>query len=361
VKAHFQPHVKNLRVWRKQSHGDVLNLASNEFVHPVVDRIARDVLAGLDARTVTGYPFHGGLVERLAAHTGVRGDQLMITAGSDDAIKILADALFRTTGRLVLQEPNYELVRQYALLRLVAVTPVATREDRRFHLEDFRAAIARTGPACVYLSNPNGPLGTCLTLDELHALAGCCADAGCLLFVDEAYVPYNGFDHAPLLDAHDCVVLVRSFSKSYGVPGARLGVVMAHPDVIKYLRPWQGANPVSGMTAAVMLGFLDRAPELAAARQEIVETRDWFARAVVAALPSWTALPSHANFVNFTTDETPATWARWLLERGIRVRAMDYGCLRVTIADRRRMDRLLDLLVAAHHTTDREVGRSSLR
>lgn len=361
MKAHFQPHVEDLRVWRKQDHGGVLNLGSNEFVHPVVDEIARDVLARVDTRTITAYPFHGGLVERLAAHTGVSGDRMMITAGSDDAIKILADALFRTTGRLVLQEPNYELVRQYALLRQVAVTPVTTREDRRFHLDDFRAAIARTGPACVYLSNPNGPLGACFPLAQLHILAGWCAGAGSLLFVDEAYVPYNGFDHTPLLAAHDCVVLVRSFSKSYGVPGARLAAVLAHPAVIGYLRPWQGANPVSGMAAAVMHGFLDRAPELAAARQEIVDTRDWFARAVVAALPSWAALPSHANFVNFTTDATPDAWARRLLERGIRVKAMDYGCLRVTVADRRRMDRVLELLVAAHHTTDREVGRSSLR
>lgn len=348
---HFQPHVRGLRVWRKQPKGDVLNLSSNEFVHPVVDALAREVLATLPPRGVTAYPFHGGLVERLAGLAGVPSDRVLIAAGSDDAIKIIADALFRTTGRLVLQEPNYELVRQYAMLRRVDVLAVPPGPDRRFSLADLRPVIRGAAPASVYLSNPNGPLGTCFTLEEMARLAGWCAEAGSLLFIDEAYVPYNGFDHATLL-GNDHVVLVRSLSKSYGIAGARLAVVLAHPTVIEYLRPWQSANPVSGMAAAIMAGFLDHADEIAAARKEIIETRDWFARAVVEAVPSWRTLPAHGNFVNIVADD-PDALAERMLARGIRVKSMDRvigmaGCLKVTIPDRARMERVLAALVAAH-------------
>ncbi len=348
---HFQPHVRGLPVWRKQPKGSSLNLSSNEFVHPAVDAVARDVLASLATRTVTAYPFHGTLVDRLADVVGVPSEHLMVAAGSDDAIKIIADGLFRSTGRLVLQEPNYELVRQYAALRGVDVVGVPPGPDRDSQMADLDAALAGRAPASVYVANPNGPLGTCFSLAEMATLADRCRAGGHLLFVDEAYVPYNGFDHTSLVRGRDNVVLVRSFSKSYGIAGARLAVVAAEPAVIDYLRPWQSANPVSGMTAAIMAAFLDRADEIAVARQEIIDTRRWFADEVVAAIPAWRALPAHANFVNFVVDTDPRELAARMLTRRIRVKSMDglpglAGCLRLTIADRARMETVLAALVA---------------
>jgi histidinol-phosphate aminotransferase len=314
--------------------------------------VAAEVLATLPARTVAAYPFHGPLVERLAELAGLPSDQVMITAGSDDAVKIIAEALFGTTGRLVLQEPNYELVRQYARLRRVDVLGVPPGPDRRFRLDDLRPVLTRAAPASVYVANPNGPLGTRFTLEEMATLAGWCSDTGNLLFVDEAYVAYHGFDHVSMLRGHEHVVLVRSLSKSHGIPGARLGILLAHPAVIEYLRPWQSANPVTGMTAPIMTGFLAHAGELSAARQEIIETRDWFARAVTAAVPSWRALPAHGNFVNIVVED-PDALAESLLAHGIRVKSMDRttamaGCLKITITDRVRMERVLETLVAAH-------------
>jgi histidinol-phosphate aminotransferase len=357
----LEPHIQHAAFavdpWVKQRKVG-LNLASNEFVHPVVDQLVEEAMRSLPARRISAYADPQELVEVLAGRLGLPVGRVLVTAGSDDAIRCLAAAVFRSTGRLVLQEPNYDLVRKYAELNGVAVHGVGlARGAYRFEIAsivDTVRHVERDGPAVAYVSNPNGPVGSCFPLTEMRELADHCADRGHLLVVDEAYVPYNGFDHLALLHAARPVVLVRSFSKSLGTAGGRVGMVAADEELIAYLRRWYPMNPLSGPAIHLMRFLLEHEVELAAARAEIVDTRDWFAAEIAGAIEGWTAVPSDTNFVNFDVGD-PALAdevAARLRARAVHVRPMRAvpgleRCLRVTVADRATMERVVEELVTA--------------
>jgi histidinol-phosphate aminotransferase len=346
VSAHLRSEVLRIPRRRQNRRAGMLNLWSNELIHPRVRQLVADALSGCDAAAAQFYPRHADLVDVLAAHLGVEAEQLLAFAGSDNAIKVVLEALAATSGVLVLQQPGYE--QHYHTLYDLRTIAVDYR-DRAFHVADFARALPER-PCTVLLSNPNGPTGACLPLDEVAWLARRCADGGHLLVIDEAYVGYNGFDHVPLLAAFDNVLLIRSLSKSFGVAGLRVACVVGSPAVIDYLARWNGTNPLSGVSIAVVRYLVDHADELARVRREIVETRAWFSAAVAVAR-AWTPLPSAANFVNFETPSSAAAVqaAAALAERGILARPMTTvpplaRCVRFTIADRATMEGVLSAL-----------------
>ncbi|WP_437620391.1 pyridoxal phosphate-dependent aminotransferase [Sorangium sp. So ce1151] len=344
---HFLPHALTVPRRARVRKDGYLNLANNEFVHPALEALLAEGLAQVTPETARAYPHHPDLIEDLARHFGLDRSQVLISAGSDDAIKTVTEALFATTGRLILQVPNYE--QHYAALRDVEVTPVPVGAEvpHGFTVAQFRRVLDAAPPSSVMISNPNSPVGFGFSLDEVAALAACCAARGHVLVVDEAYVPYGGFDHLALLRSFDNVVLIRSLSKSFGIAGLRAGLVATSAAIADYLARWNMHNPVSGATMVVVRHLLANAARIAAAQAEIVACRGKLVERLRALFPQWSAVPSCANFVNFDTGDprTPDAVADALRRRKILIRSMSgvpelSTCVRFTIADAATMERV---------------------
>ena len=348
---HLREHVSRLPVRRRVSKDGYVNLANNEFLHPALEPLFREALSHVSAETVRTYPHHPDLVRDLTEHYRLPPDSLLVSAGSDDAIKMVMDAVAATSGRLILQVPNYE--QQYHLLRGLEIVkiPFEGAPRWRFTLAHFEAAFSSTPPSTVLISNPNGPTGFCFDLDQVRGLAERAWQHGHLLVVDEAYVPYNGFDHTPLISEFPNVVLIRSLSKSLGVAGLRAGFVAAPAPIAGYLARWNSQNPVSHITVVLVRFLLSRSAVIDSARDEIIACREWFVERMSVRFPQWTAVPSRANFVNFDTGNpfVPRQVVEHLQSRGILVRSMESvpalaQSVRFTIADRATMDRVLEAL-----------------
>jgi histidinol-phosphate aminotransferase len=272
-----------------------------------------------------------------------------LSAGSDHAIKLVADAIVATSGRVIVQAPAYEqyYVELYGAQR-TNVTYGHVDVDS-YSLTQFELALQAVGSPCtVFVTNPHSPTGFCFSLDEMRCVAALCARAHAVLVIDEAYVPYNGFDHTQLVAESDHVVLIRSFSKSLGLAGLRLAVVIARRPIIEYLQRWNTANAVSGVALHVARCLLAKRETMEAIRSDIVAARDHFVACVSECCPLWRALPSAGNFVNVKTGSraTAATVVSCLMGRGLLLRCMNEvagleGCIRATIADSARMSGVL--------------------
>jgi len=346
---------------RRTRKDGYLNLANNELVHRALAPLLDEVLRSIPPEAARAYAHPPDLVDAIAAHLGVPADRLLVTAGSDAAIHLIFDALFSTAGRVVVPTPHYE--QHYSRLRGALEIPIPFRPypEARFVLDDFLSAVDRGPPAPVMLSNPSGPTGACFSLAEMTALADATLARGRLLVIDEAYVAFNAFDHLALLDTHENVVVVRSFSKAFGVAGLRVGVVAAAPRAIDYLARWNSASTVSGVSAAVVRALLARGAEVARIRADVVAARGFFAAEVERLVPAWRALPSAANFVNFDTGDAdaPDLVAAAMRDRGVLIRSMRgvpllERCVRFTIGDRETMRSVLDHLASVARTELRQ-------
>lgn len=284
-------------------------------MHPTVTRLLLEATVSCPSSAARSYPFYPEFIQHVAGHFGVDQSSVLISAGSDDALKCLIESLATTSKRLIIQDPTYEEMALYARLRNILIQRVeyGSHEPKAFALSSILDLLDRSLPAVVIISNPNGPTGYCLTKPQVSMLAESCRDHNHLLVIDEAYVPYNGFDHLDLLSNFDNVVIVRSFSKSYGLAGGRLCFIASSQFLTQYIARWQTQNAVSGITMWIARYLLEHESELHQARLDIINTRDWFAGHVVKLFPSWQIHPSQANFVNFDTGD-PHTAAAVVLE-----------------------------------------------
>jgi len=198
------------------------------------------------------------LMEALARLHGVTPEQVVLGCGSGEILK-MADAAFLAPGRkVVAAEPTFEAVLEYAKATQAEAVKVPLTADYRHDLPRMLAACdSRTG--LVYVCNPNNPTGTIVTGDELQAFLHK-APKQAVVLVDEAY---HHFVEDPryrsaqeLLSLHDNVVLVRTFSKIYGLAGMRLGYAVASKERALALRGqqiWSNANIAVLDAALVML------------------------------------------------------------------------------------------------------------
>lgn len=253
---------------------------------------------------------HGGypeLVEALAEYAGVRPENIVLGNGSDELI-LLCARLFAAPGERVAiaQEPTYPLYRVAAGLA--------------------GAEVSEQSPSITFQCRPNNPSGA---LEEL--------DARRPLVVDEAYYEYSGSTAVSEIDSG--VIILRTFSKAFGLAGARVGYAIAATDAAEELRRRQAPLPLGSPSVALALAALADPPDV---RPELDERER--CRAALDEL-GLSPLPSSANFL-FVPTERAGTIAEALLSDGIVVRVFQNG-FRFSVRDREDDDLLLDSLARA--------------
>ena len=268
---------------------------------------------------VNMYPHGGyaGIDEAIAAYAGVEPENVVLGAGADDLLLLCARAFARPGDTVAIpQEPTYPLFRVAAELA--------------------GAEVGGASPVLTYCCRPGNPFGDLPPLPEARPLV-----------VDEAYYEYSGGETAVgLLD--DGVVVVRTFSKAFGLAGARIGYLLAEAELAEELRARQSPAPVSTLSVALALAALRTPPDVA----PVLEERERLTGELSAL--GFEPLPSSANFVFVPTGEAERI-ADDLLASGCVVRVTGGG-IRITVRDREDDD----LLLAAFRG-EREPGRRRAR
>ncbi|MBC7792255.1 MAG: histidinol-phosphate aminotransferase family protein, partial [Clostridia bacterium] len=222
------------------------------------------------------YPKSKDLEAALAERFGVAPECVLVTAGADEAIDRVCRAFLSRERTAVVTMPTFEMIGHYAKLAGAKVVEVPWLHGE-FPLP---ALITAAGDSSVrFVCNPNNPTGFAAPVSDLVKLARATPDA--LLLVDCAYVEFAREDPTRALLTLPNVVVARTFSKAWGIPGARVGYVLGDPAVIAALRlaggPYTVARP-SLVLALARLRFGE--PEMhdyvARARSEVERLKECF-------------------------------------------------------------------------------------
>ena len=190
------------------------------------------------------YPDMYALASLFAQQQGIAEENVGVFAGSMAALRYAVLAFTSQTRGLVMATPSYEVPRQAAESNKVAVREVDL--DMR-HAHDVPAMLAADPQAgMLYLCNPNNPTGT-LTPTEAIRQALANKPEGSVLVVDEAYIDYcDAPSCVSWIKDHDDLLVLRTFSKIYGMAGARLGLAIGHPALLERLAVFGGDNVPAG-------------------------------------------------------------------------------------------------------------------
>ena len=335
VTARLRPELADLPAYTPgRTVPGAIKLASNETVQGPLPSVREAIAAATD--TINRYPDNGHLAlkEQLSEHLAEDGEfgpeRIAVGCGSVSLCQQLIQITCSVGDEVVFGWRSFEV---YPLqVRVAGATPVQVPlREETFDLDAMLAAITdRT--RLIFVCNPNNPTSTVVDPDELASFVSA-VPSDILVVIDEAYVEYirDGLrpDSLGLADHYSNVVVLRTFSKAYGLAGLRVGYAVGDPQVITALGKVYVPFTASTISQAAAIASLQAADELLARTDAVVAER----RRVSAELADlgYSFPPSQANFVWLPLGTRTAEFARAAADAKVLVRPYGDDGARVTI------------------------------
>ena len=297
-------------------------------------------LAKLTAKEVAMYPEYRESTKRLARIFRVRPEELLLTNGGDDALRVFFDTFVDPGNRILICEPTFPMYRYYAEIAGARIHALPYGHAMEFPLEEVIAALHKK-PRVLFIANPNNPTGSLLDAKGLLRILH--AATRTVVVMDEAYAEFSGFTAVPWVRRYPQLFVTRTFSKVAGLAALRLGVVIASQRSLAFLRRAMPPFPVN-LAALVAASAAARNP--ATMRRYVTEVkrlRAWFASELrKLGVKSY---PSGGNFLLASFGPMGPALFRKLEKRGIllrdRSKDMGPGFARITIGTSSEMQLLL--------------------
>jgi histidinol-phosphate aminotransferase len=294
----------------------LLRLDSNEGVLPPQALLAE--LAGADPELLRRYPEVAALEAALATRLAVEPERVIVTAGADEAIDRACRAFLEPGHTLLLPDPCFDMFDRCAALAGGTLVRVPWRAGA-FPVDAFVERLdGRT--AVVVVVSPNNPTGAVATLAQVRRLAAAAPNA--LLVLDHVYVEYADEDLTPGVANLPNVLVLRTFSKAWGLAGCRVGYAVGSPYVIGVLRAAGGPYSVAAPSIALARAQLERGEDGLRAHVGRIRTERGLlaARLAAAGGGGLEPQPSQANFVLVECGARAQSIRASLAGRGVVVR-----------------------------------------
>jgi histidinol-phosphate aminotransferase len=341
-----RPEIRTLQPYSsarmEASEGQIMLNANESAWEPMGD-------AGLGCNRYPD-PQPEALLQALAALYGINREQLFVGRGSDEAIDLLVRAFCRAgQDAILIQPPTFGMYAVSARIQNAAVIEVPLTERFTVDVQALLSAVT-SSVKLVFLCTPNNPSGKSIPRKDIEHIAKALIGKA-LLVVDEAYVEFSDEGSvADLINRYENLAVLRTLSKAWALAGARIGSLLANPDVIALIRRIMPPYPLPLPCVAAALSELAPSGQ-AAARENVAIVREQRAvmRAALSRVPGVReVLSSDANFLAVRFDDAGTIYQR-LLKAGIVVRDVRRypklgDALRITLGTPEENARVLTVL-----------------
>ncbi len=278
-------------------------------------------------------PRQQALKNEIGKYQKISDDRIFLGNGSDEAIDLLIRAVCEPgQDAILIFPPTYGMYKVCADINNVSVRQIPLQND--FTLPT-RGAADLNDPAIkiIFLCSPNNPTGNIFAADAILPLL---QNQNRLVVVDEAYIDFSGTPGMlGFLSEHDNLVILQTFSKSWGLAGIRLGTAFAHPDVIDLLNKIKYPYNINILTQEKAREALRHPGALTDFVEQILAQRAYLEKALEKLQNVEHIFPSQANFLLVRFKDAPAIF-KHLIEHNVIVRDRSRAvhcenCLRITV------------------------------
>ncbi|MCD2440908.1 histidinol-phosphate transaminase [Agromyces sp. SYSU K20354] len=342
----LRPEIAALPAYRqgRPAPADGFKLSSNENPHEPLPGVEAAVAAS--AHEIHRYPDATALAvrERIAGRFGVTADEVIVGAGSVSLIAQFISAAAAAGDEVVYSWRSFEAYPGLVTVAGATSVRVPNRADHSHDLEAMAAAITdRT--RVVIVCSPNNPTGTVVTADEFERFMAA-VPGDLLVLLDEAYIEFvrdeASVDGRTLIGRYPNLIVLRTFSKAYGLAGLRVGYAIGPVAILDAARSTAIPLSVTAASSAGAIASLDAEAELLARVDVIVERRDRVRAALIA--QGWPIPQAQGNFVWLPTGDATSAVAERLFDAGLVTRAFPPEGIRVSVGEEESVEILLRIL-----------------
>jgi histidinol-phosphate aminotransferase len=325
-----------------EGRADKLRLDFNENTAGCSPAVLR-ALAKLTPKLLSMYPEYESGTRRLARHFQVAPEELLLTNGGDDALRLFFDAFVDAGSSVVICEPTFPMYRYWGEVAGAKIEAQRYGPAMEFPLDGVLQALT-TRPRVLFVCNPNNPTGTLLQKSVIETVLKAATHTAVVL--DEAYAEFSGVTVVPWINQYPQLFVARTFSKAAGLAGLRLGAVIACAESLAILRRATAPFPVNVAALAAAEAAVGDSRTRKLYVKNILRTRAWFEKQLHSM--NVKTYPSAGNFLLADFGAGGSEMCAQLQEKGVllRDRAKDIGpgFVRISIGTQKEMERLLKLI-----------------
>ena len=293
-------------------------------------------------------PLQWELKQKISAYKGVAPDHIFLGNGSDEAI----DLIFRTfctpgVDEVAAISPSYGMYEVCADINNIRYNAIPLEEGYLFNAENFLQSVYSPCTKVIFICSPNNPTGNLLPVAEIRKVLDMFPG---IVVVDEAYIDFApaGSSVVSLLDEYPRLIILNTFSKAWASAGIRLGMALAHPEIIGIFNKVKYPYNVNILTQRAAMEQLEHMNDIRNWVEEALRERARMMQEVASLPICHQVYPSDANFFLARMTDACAIYDA-LVNQGIIVRnrhriAMCENCLRITIGTPAENDELLAAL-----------------
>lgn len=286
------------------------------------------------------------LREAIADYCGVRSENVLVASGSDELIKMIIDAFVDKGEYVLCPSPSFSMYSIYTKIGGGIPKEVKLKDAYRYDIDDFLEAGDRYDAKVVFICNPNNPTGTVMDKADIEYII---KNFDGIVVIDEAYFEFYGETMMDSILKYENAIILRTFSKAFGLAGLRVGYLVANKaliDGIYMIKSPYNINTFSQLAALELLNNLDEVEDRVS---YIVSERDRMYRELKA-FDTLDVIPSKANFLLIRLDDSMYVYER-LVEKGILVRNFSQddilsNCIRVSIGAKHENTKFLEALIS---------------
>jgi len=271
--------------WVKQDHRLLSNLwlDKNECADPEMNRIVLKSLSEVSSEAIFSYPDLDTLYGKIAKFSNVQPHNILITAGSDGAIRACFELCIEPGDKVVLSRPTFAMYNIYSKIYGAEVTWLDYEKSPGgpiLEAEKIISVIKNQKPKMVCLPNPDSPTGTVFSLLELRKIIDAAQFVGALIIIDEAYHPLYKETVVPWINEYNNLVVVRSFSKAWGAAGLRVGYAISNKNLVLFLHKQRPMYEIGNVSAKAIENLLEYEDEMMLSVKRINDGKDYFQKSV---------------------------------------------------------------------------------
>jgi len=340
-----------LKIYRtppnKKDRLKFLRLDKNEDNVCLPKGILQKILSKVTPDFIASYPQIYPLYKSLSKWLGVSENNLLVTAGSDAAIKAAFEAFVGPGDEVVIPCPTFAMFEVYSKIFQAKLKRVVYEKDLSLSMEKILKSIS-SKTKLVALPNPNSPTGTIVGRSDILNLLKRAKSKGAAVLIDEAYNPFYPNSAIDLINEYPNLIVTRTFAKAFGLASVRLGFAVAHPKTIKLLMASKPMYEVNSFAVLFGCAVLEHPEWMKHNVQETLKGKKYLEGEIKKL--GLKTFPSHANFILVKVGESRV---RLLIEKmrksGILIGGgYDHetlkNCIRISLGPKEKMKKVVGVL-----------------
>lgn len=235
IKPVLQKLYRSAQFFDETDRTQYVRMDTNESVDGLPEDFVKETLGKVTPTMLATYPNPKKCTEAIASYLGVKREKVLLTNGSDAAIKMFFEVYINEGDRVIIASPAFEMYEVYCKMYGAVPVNVNYKEDFAFPREEYMQELKK-GAKLAIITNPNNPTGTALDEKSVREILDIAKKQDTLVMIDEAYYWIYDKTMLSLLEDYHNMLLLRTFSKILGLAGIRLGVAVADEEMIQDLK-----------------------------------------------------------------------------------------------------------------------------